>query len=643
MSFKKINCELIKDVFESMKYVEKKEDFRGAMGEFLKHQTTEELKVLLSSISKNDKWSELSNENRSDLLDKFATEIEKAIDSFAELERRIKKVETVFLKEKSLPYLVKTLRYYANLCQLVKVGQKGLVVCKLSDNSCISLLGYTLGPALATGFKVLFVSSPKMGCFIEFIVSLALRVGFPKETISVISEDNNLDVVLKHATVVHCFDNVDDKFQSERMLGIVPLLMPIIIFDSSDLDSACDSVINSTWKDQLVFTSLAKEIFVQETIYEVFIKKLKDKINFSTSKLGNNNFSETLQNLLLDAEKNGVETYTSHYGHVLFLGGRVISKDSSAAPCASVSAFRNIDEAIALANNNVQGFSASVWTENIGIANYVAQKLDVCNVWINSFGIYSPDVTFTPRKLSGKGYFGGLQGFHDLLFYNKDIMGFTGSKVSYEEKDILKSITSAKNAQPKWKSIEKSVKIKQFSALIKFIENNKNKFKNDEISEEWFREWKTFFYQYIDSNQNPSILSPYKEYNLNISYSPKGVLVAEFTKYISNHNKRLLIASILQGNCLVVLNQYDKLQGFYNELSEQLPTGVLKVLPYSYGASGAAVKNPMVDCYFNEYKIDEKLGLCDKFMSVSNCWSDVNNKVSYVKNVWSNIGQGYLV
>lgn len=639
MTSKKINCGLIKDVFKTMKYVEKTESFGGSMGEFLKHQTTEELKLLFTSITKNDKWSELSNDDRASLMHKLASEIESAIHSFAELERRIKNIGTVFLVEKDLPYLVKSIRFYANLCQLVKVGQKGLVTCKLSDNSNLSLLGYTLGPALATGFKVLFVSSPKMGSLIEFVISLALKVGFPKETISVISDDYKSDIdIFKNSTVFHTFDSIDKKFQNEKMLGVVPLSTPFVIFDDSDLDSACESVINSTWKDQLLFSSLAKEVFVQETVFDVFVKKLKDRIRSNTSKLENNNYAEMLKKLIGEAEKNGAETYTSHYGHVIFVGARVITQNSSIAPCASVTAFRNINEAVALANNNVQGLSASVWTENIGKANFMAQKLNVSNIWINSYGIYSPEVPFAPLKLSGKGYFGGLQGFQDLLFYNKDIMNFTGTKVSYEPKDTSNAINSAKTAQSKWHTVEKTSKIKQFNVLIKFIENNKNKFKTEDVSEEWFREWTTLFHQYIESPHNSSIQSPCKNYTLNVNYFPKGVLVAEFTKYISNHNKRLLIASILEGNCLIVLNQCEKLQEFYGELAKMLPVGVLQVIPFSNGAGASIVKNPMVDCYFNEYKIEAKLGICDKFMSVSNCWPDVCNKVVNVKNIWSTVG-----
>lgn len=639
MNNKKIDCALIKEVFKTMKYPEKVDS--GDMDEFVKRESLEEKKMVLSSISKSDKWSEMSNEYRANSMGKLASEIEIAVDSFSELQKSIDDVSTVFLKEKELPYLVETLKYYSNLCQLVKIEQKGLVICKVGRSSNLAVLGYALGPALAAGFKVLFACASGMRRFIEFIITLSLKADFPKETISVISDTIScFTEIYKHASVINVFDTIDNQ-DCDKMLGIIPHTTPFLIFDSADLDSACESVINSTWKNQLLFNCLAKEVFVQETIYEEFISKLKEKMDSQSFPLSD----KVKKDASLQGITNDEDTYVSQNGHVLIFGERITTLWSGCVPMVSISAFRNVDEAIALGNNNYQGFATSVWTENIGIGNYVAERIDVANVWINSFGIYSPEISFSPQKSSGKGYFGGLQGFHELLFYNKDIMSFTGNKLSYEKKDLEGAISSAKTAHQKWKSLPKYLKIKQFGVLIKFINKNKNKWlKNEDVSEEWVDEWKSLFHQYIESNPYPSISSPNKNYSLNVSYSPKGVLVAEFTRYISNHNKRLLIASILQGNSLIVLNQYEKLQHFYNEISKLLPAGVLTVLPYSYGASSEIVKNRMVDCYFNEYKIDDDtLGITHKFMSVSNCWSDVYNKIVNVKNIWSNVGHGYLV
>ncbi|KAK9892567.1 hypothetical protein WA026_020947 [Henosepilachna vigintioctopunctata] len=321
----------------------------------------------------------------------------------------------------------------------------------------------------------------------------------------------------------------------------------------------------------------------------------------------------------------------------MFIGGKVFDK-STIVPCISVLAFRNVNEAIALANNNVQGLSASVWTENVGLANYMAQKLEVSNVWINSFGIYSVDVAFTPKKLSGKGYFGGIQGFQEFLF-KKNIKTFIGEKNSMQdgEKILINAITSAKKAYSSWSILPKSKRNQHFDVINQYIDNNRSQFES--VRDEWLNQWKTFYRQYIDSHYDFSITSPVQGYTLNISYSGRGVLVAETSNNIEDHNIKLIIASILEGNSLILLNQSEQLQKFYVGLSKELPHGIFNVVPYFKEASRIALQSPEVETYFNEYVIDEDLHEYNKFETVTTIWKDIFNKVTYLKNIWCNIGK----
>lgn len=122
------------------------------------------------------------------------------------------------------------------------------------------------------------------------------------------------------------------------------------------------------------------------------------------------------------ANNQGIELYQSDqsskkFQPTLFIGAKVhtnavIENKANDSPYGTLTilSFRTIDEAVALANNTKQGYAASVWTENISLANEVSEKLNVSNVWINGHGLFTVDVSIVPRKGSGYGYIGGEEG-----------------------------------------------------------------------------------------------------------------------------------------------------------------------------------------------------------------------------------------
>lgn len=110
---------------------------------------------------------------------------------------------------------------------------------------------------------------------------------------------------------------------------------------------------------------------------------------------------DNLDELMNEAVLNGIKTirssYTTPFQPTIFVGGLIYNNNvlgrnkGRDVPHACVLAFRNTNEAVALANNLKQGIGASVWTENIGLANEIASKLKVANIWINSYGLFQID------------------------------------------------------------------------------------------------------------------------------------------------------------------------------------------------------------------------------------------------------------
>ena len=87
-------------------------------------------------------------------------------------------------------------------------------------------------------------------------------------------------------------------------------------------------------------------------------------------------------------------------------GMRIVDEEIF-GPVITVIPVDNIDEAVALANDNSFGLSAEVWTSDLATAHSVASKLDVGHVTINGSAAFGFEVPFGGVKLSGLGREGG--------------------------------------------------------------------------------------------------------------------------------------------------------------------------------------------------------------------------------------------
>jgi aldehyde dehydrogenase (NAD+) len=208
---------------------------------------------------------------------------------------------------------------------------------------------------------------------------------------------------------------------------------PNIVFEDAPIDQAVEGIINGIYFNQGHVCCAGSRLFVQESILEPVIRKLRDRIG--TLRVGNpldkntdvgaiNSLAqlEKIRELVASGVEEGAELVQSScslptrgywFAPTFFTGvaqSYRIAQEEIFGPVLSVLTFRTPEEALEKANNTPYGLSAGVWTEKGSRILKMAQKLRAGVVWANTYNKFDPASPFGGFKESGFGREGGLHG-----------------------------------------------------------------------------------------------------------------------------------------------------------------------------------------------------------------------------------------
>ncbi|MBS1670439.1 MAG: aldehyde dehydrogenase family protein, partial [Bacteroidetes bacterium] len=211
-----------------------------------------------------------------------------------------------------------------------------------------------------------------------------------------------------------------------------------IIFDDAPIDQAVEGIINGIYFNQGHVCCAGSRLFVQESVFDEVIRKLKDRIetlivgdpldkNTDIGAINSKQQMETIHKYLKIGEKEGAEMYQSSCplpkkGYfirpTLFTNvaqsSRIVQEEIF-GPVLTVQTFRTDDEVIEKANNTPFGLSAGVWTDKGSKIFNLTTKMRAGVVWANTYNKFDPTSPFGGYKESGFGREGGLHGLHAYL------------------------------------------------------------------------------------------------------------------------------------------------------------------------------------------------------------------------------------
>jgi len=211
-----------------------------------------------------------------------------------------------------------------------------------------------------------------------------------------------------------------------------------IIFEDAPINEAVEGIINGIFFNQGHVCCAGSRLFVQESIADKVIRKLKKRIGTlkvgdpldKNTDIGAINSAEQLARIkaLVNAgEKEGACIWQPEgrlprkgnwFKPTLFTDcaqSHRIVQEEIFGPVLAIQTFRTPQEAIEKANNTPYGLSGGVWTDKGSKIFKMTTSLNAGVVWANTYNKFDPTSPFGGYKESGIGREGGLHGLSAYL------------------------------------------------------------------------------------------------------------------------------------------------------------------------------------------------------------------------------------
>lgn len=316
-------------------------------------------------------------------------------------------------------------------------------------NFPLLMAAWKIAPALATGNTVVLKPAETTSLTALKLAEIIQESGLPDGVVNIITGHGPVGASMVNHTDINKIaftgsTNVGKWIQKAIAGTDKKLTLELggkaanIIFEDAPINQAVEGIVNGIFFNQGHVCCAGSRLFVQESVAEEVIKKLKDRletlivgdpldkntdIGAINSKMQLNKINEYLKIGVND----GAEMYQSSCSipkkgffvrPTLFLNtsqSHRISQEEIFGPVLAIQTFRTIEEVIEKANNIPYGLSAGVWTDKGSRIFNLTSKLRAGVVWANTYNKFDPTSPFGGYKESGFGREGGLHGLMPYL------------------------------------------------------------------------------------------------------------------------------------------------------------------------------------------------------------------------------------
>lgn len=438
--------------------------FNPSIGEVyaqLPNSTAEDVGLaVLAAQNTFPSWSNLSNEKRADYLRKMAAGIEARMDEFIQAESMDNGKPVALAGHVDIPRAVSNLQFFASAIEqfpseshhMPGVGINyttrkpiGIVGCISPWNLPLYLFTWKIAPALAAGNCVIAKPSEITPYTAYLLSEVCVEIGLPDGVFNILHGTGQSvgDALVGHpkikaisftggtATGKHIASVAAPMFKKLSLeLGGKN---PALVFADCDFEKTVKGLVRSSFANQGQICLCSSRILVERSIYDQFktafvsqVEQLKvglptDKVNMGAlvSEPHLNKVAAHVQQAIADGAtlltggKKLTITPKGYYYAPTVLEGldnqATINQQEVFGPVVTLQAFDEVEEALTIANDSVYGLSATIWTNDLHTAHYVADKLETGIVWINDWLVRDLRTPFGGVKASGVGREGGWE------------------------------------------------------------------------------------------------------------------------------------------------------------------------------------------------------------------------------------------
>ena len=411
-------------------------------------------------------WSTTSAEERFRLLNRIADLIEAHTDDLA-LAETIDNGKPLWLSKKTdIPRASANFRFFAtgimhfasdsHMMEEKAINYTlrqplGIVGCISPWNLPLYLFTWKIAPALAAGNCVLAKPSEVTPVSAYLLGRICKEAGLPDGVLNIIHGKGEQagEAIVKHPSVKAISFTGSTRAGEQIARIAAPMFKklslelggknPNIIFADCDWENMMSTTIQSSFLNQGQICLCGSRIIIEASIYDQFKREFVERVK--ALKVGDPLEEDVKQGAIVSQPHfqkiiSAIEIAKREGGTIL-CGGNVVqvkgrcengyfieptiieglgpdcetNKEEIFGPVVTLQTFKTREEAIALANSCHYGLSATIWTQDISIANKTAMQLEAGIIWINCWLLRDLRTPFGGVKNSGVGREGGWEAF----------------------------------------------------------------------------------------------------------------------------------------------------------------------------------------------------------------------------------------
>lgn len=412
-------------------------------------------------------WSTLSGHQRARYLYGIARSVAKHARVFAVLESLDNGKPIRETRDIDVPVVIRHFYYHAGWAQTMEhefpgYHPGGVIAQIIPWNFPFLMLAWKIAPAIAAGNTVVIKPSKSTPLTALLLADVLMNeVHLPPGVVNIITGDSRTGTMLyEHpipwkvtftgSTEVGRIIRKGTAGSGKHLTMELGGKSPFIVFDSADLDSAIEGVVNGIWFNQGQVCCAGSRLLVQEGIHNDFVNRLKRRMRklrvgnpldkaVDMGAISNAEQLKKITEMIEIGKKEGAVMWQPdnvgcpkggyYLPPTLFTGvepSQTIAQEEIFGPVLVTLTFRTPSEAIQLANNTRYGLAASIWSQDIDTAMDVARRVKAGTVWINSTNLFDAAAGFGGYRESGYGREGGREGMYDVLVDDKHTFDSTG-------------------------------------------------------------------------------------------------------------------------------------------------------------------------------------------------------------------------